>query len=201
MGTKSSGNASELPLAARQRVSDSMISLTIRSRASCVPTCFLESFNETRLSGMVLSCSGLGFELKKPILAVSRGYNMYWAAGTNWPVLALICTISSNSFKWKGKYLMLFESRMTPTISYTSGWTSKAKSLILALVRAKTQSLRQWQNCQEQMFLSASLVKLFLIVRKCKQSCLIYWKPSWYPTLLSIAKSSMKQFCDVLRPS
>ena len=69
---------------------------------------------------------------------------MYWAAGTNYPVRALICTTKWKSFKWKGKYLILLERRTTPTINYDNGCTKRARSLIFAFVRASTHSCRQW---------------------------------------------------------
>ena len=83
MGTTSSGNAIQLLLAARYKVRASMISLTTLSLASYVQTCFLASLSDTRVSGMALSCRGLGFDWKKLWLEESRGYKMYYAAGTN----------------------------------------------------------------------------------------------------------------------
>ena len=77
MGTTSSGKANELPFAERYRVRDSITSLTILSRASCVFTCFLANFKDTKVSGIDLSCRVLGFELKNPMLEDSRGYRMY----------------------------------------------------------------------------------------------------------------------------
>ena len=72
-GTTISGKARELPFAARYKVSDSIISFTILSLASCVFMCFFASFRETRVSGIALSCRGFGFELKKLRFDVSRG--------------------------------------------------------------------------------------------------------------------------------